>query len=60
MQKSENDKHQTKSYVQIKSKVHPNIFHKIQVDLYCYERMPDGKKLQKSKKITKAFVELPS
>lgn len=35
--------------VKIKSKVHPSVYHKIRVDLHCYERMPDEKILTNKK-----------
>lgn len=42
----ENNK-QTKFHVKIKSAVHPNVNHTIEIDLRCYEQMPEEKKLQK-------------
>lgn len=47
MKNNKTGKNQTKHYVKIKSKVHPSIYHVVEVDLRCYERMPDEKKLCK-------------
>lgn len=32
--------------IQIKSKVHPHIYHMAYIDLYCYEKMPNEKQLK--------------
>lgn len=34
----------------IKSKLHPDIYHTVRINLHCYERMPDEKSLMKQNK----------
>lgn len=38
--------------IKVKSKIHNNVYHNIQVDLYCYEKMPrqNGTQKQNHKK----------
>lgn len=43
MPKNKTDDKQRDFNVQIKSKIHPNVCHTIQINLHCYERMPKEK-----------------
>lgn len=49
MKKQKTNKLNTKYTVKVKSKVHPEIYHSIQLDLHCYEKMPKEKS-EKNKK----------
>lgn len=44
-----------KHELNIKSKLHPDIYHKVIIDLYCYERIPKPKEIRD----LKCFEEMP-
>lgn len=45
------NKFNTKYIVKVKSKVHPEIYHCIQIDLHCHEKMPKEKHEKNTKLI---------
>lgn len=50
MHKNKKIKIKSNYLVKVKSKIHPEIYHTILIDLHCYEQMPEEKKLWKPKK----------
>lgn len=43
------NKNNTKYYLKIKSKIHPDIYHTEFIDLRCYEKMPAENKLNRER-----------
>lgn len=46
MNKDKNTKKQTKYNVKIKSKIQPDLYHMIEVELHCNEKMPTENALE--------------
>lgn len=53
MHKNGVNKIEKKFHIKIRSKIHPDIFHTIEINLQCNETMPGEEELCKSKKLIK-------
>lgn len=44
MQKNNTTRNQTQFRIRVQSKIHSEIYHSVQVNLHCYEKMPERKR----------------